>query len=490
MAQQPQQRATAKAATPLLQHVLESLERRVLMDASAAGGDLPFVAYYPEGYAHDGINEFVPITNNSDEEVRFELHARYETGERDQLVASGVIAPHSRGGVTLNAADRPEERLVRKDVPYALELRASAPVGATMSHYDFGTAIGESFTTTTDIEWTFAEGYKDPENTRDFLVFYNPGERDAHVAVVIYSADGRAFPLVSTVGAGRRGGWNINEEASIPFGGFTVQVVSSEPIVAAMSRYDLRGGRGAGFIGTPGGGATAGVLPSVTFDADNRGETDPELDAQSYIGLLNTDQVHTANVTLRFLPLNGEPEVPDMTVAVPPQVRGGVSIRDLNLPPGQYGIAYRSDIPITATSSVYQGRDGTGMESIIDASTRWEFGEGFMSPARAGKTVTENLNLYNPGGEAVDVTVDFSFSDGTVHTLTRRLEARAAATVAIHEIPEVAALGYDSFYGIRVSADEPIAASFEHWDDDLGGGFATPGTPTGEIRPISEIASA
>src|SRR5690606_18800798 len=142
----------------------------------------------------------------------------------------------------------------------------------------------------TDIEWTFAEGYKDPENTRDFLVFYNPGERDAHVAVVIYSADGRAFPLVSTVGAGRRGGWNINEEAAIPFGGFTVPAVSAEPIAAAMSRYALRGGRGAGFIGPPGGGATAGVLPSVTFDADNRGETDPELDAQSYIGLLNTDQ--------------------------------------------------------------------------------------------------------------------------------------------------------------------------------------------------------
>src|SRR5690606_10419819 len=160
-----------------------------------------------------------------------------------------------------------------------------------------------------------------------------------------------------------------------------------------------------------------------------------------------------------------------------PQSRGGVSVRDLNLPEGEYGIAYRSDIPVTATASVYQGRDGTGMQAVTDASTRWEFGEGFMSPGRAGLTVTEDLTLFNPGGEAVDATVDFAFSDGQTLTVTRTLEPGGAGVVDIHEIPEIISMGYDSYYGVRVTSPEPIVASFEHWDDDLGGGFSTPGTP-------------
>ena len=465
-------------------HILESLERRALLDAS-----LPFTAYYPEGFVHDGISEFVPITNSGDTEVQYELHARYETGERDQLVAAGTIAPHSRGGVTLNTAGDPASRLVRPDAPYALELRASGPVGATMSHYDFGTAIGESFTQETALEWSFADGYKNPEGSRDFLVFYNPTDEDAVVATIIYSGDGTTIPLVSTIGAGRRGGWNLNNEAAIPHGSFSVQVVSSVPIVAAQSHYEINSGRGFGLIGTPNGGSTAGVIPSITYDANNRGASDAD-PANAFVSFLNHHKDFNANVAVSFIPMNGGEAPPDAFLSIAPGARGGVSVRDQNLPPGEYGVIYRSDLPVTATASVYQGPDGTGMQAITTASERWEFGEGFMSPARAGSTVTEDLFLFNPGSEAVEATVDFSFSDGKTLSVTRLLEPTTVHDVNIHDIPEIAQLGHDAFYGIRVTAPEPIAASFEHWDDDLGGGFSTPGTPTAATTPMTTIPIA
>lgn len=210
--------------------VLEALESRRLLS-----GDLPFTYYYPEGYTHDQISEFVPITNTGDTEVTYELHARYETGERDQLLSSGTIAPGTRGGVTINRAGSPAERLARPDTPYALVLKTSGPVGATMSHYDFGTAVGEAFTSETSTEWTFAEGYKDPERTRDFLVYYNPTDEEVIVAVVAYLADGSAVPLFATLGPQRRGGWNINDEAQIPPGAYSLQVIASQPIVAALT---------------------------------------------------------------------------------------------------------------------------------------------------------------------------------------------------------------------------------------------------------------
>src|SRR5688572_18191468 len=92
----------------------DALEARCLL----ASGPLSVEAYYPEGYSNNSINEYVPMTNHGDTEVEYELHARYEWGERDQLIAAGRIGPHSRGGVTISEAGKSAQRLVRDDVPY------------------------------------------------------------------------------------------------------------------------------------------------------------------------------------------------------------------------------------------------------------------------------------------------------------------------------------------------------------------------------------
>ncbi len=165
----------------------DALEPRALLDST-----LPFVLYSPEGYASDLINEFVPITNPSSEVAEYELWARYETGERDQLIASGTIAALSRGGVTVSDSQNPGATVVRKDTPFALELRSSVRVTATLSHYDFDSAIGESFTSTTSLQWTFGDVQKNATDIRDFILVFNTSDLDSTVTITIYGQNGIA----------------------------------------------------------------------------------------------------------------------------------------------------------------------------------------------------------------------------------------------------------------------------------------------------------
>ena len=531
---------------------LEALEPRKLL--AAEGGDLPFTYFYPEGYAHDGINEFVPITNPGSEEVRFELHARYETGERDQVLAEGVIPAGTRGGVTVNRGA--QERLVRADTPYALVLRTSGPVGATMSHYDFGTAVGEAFTTVASQEWTFGEGYKDSNWTRDFVVFYNTSDDDADITLTAYTADGQQITMTQRIGGQRRGGWSLDDDSRIPAGVFGMRLVASRPIVAALSHYEIVTGRGFGAIGTADGGALAGVITAIDFDDNNRsggddgggggdddggddnsgpggggdddggddnsgpggggsggggddggggsgdddgtpdqgpgdfgGGTNNPFPPNAFITILNTND-EAATVTLTFIPEDDDVIFtnPSRTLTVPARSRGGISVRDLGFPiDDEFGVVYRSDIKVTATAAVYEGRDGLGMQAVDVAATEWQFGEGFMNRLRAGRSVTEDVYLFNPTGQSFNVTIEFFFSDGTSFTVVEDLDPLELDDEDLHVLPELLAAGETLFYGIRVSSPVPIVATFEHWDDDLGGGFATPGTPGGTVLPLSDV---
>ncbi len=479
-------------------HPLEGLEARCLM----SGADvLPFTLYYPEGYAHAAINEFVPITNTNASEVRYEVLARYEVGDRDHVLASGVIPVNTRGGITINSSGNPAGMLVRPDTPYALIVRSSAPVAATLSHYDFGTAIGESFTDHLDDVWTFGEGYKDHNWTRDFVVFYNPTDDNVTVTLTAYTGNGSTIQLTKDVGAQRRGGWNLDAEAGVPAGVFGVRVHASAPIVAALSHYEIVTQRGFGTLGTAGGGATAGVVTAIEFDdtIDDHGggggggggsdDGTPTYPANSYLTVLNTT-AQTATVTFTFLAReDGVPLSNNVrTITVLPQSRGGVSIRDLGFPlDDRFGVVYRADVPVTVTAAVYEGRDATGEEAATIAATSWTFGEGFMSRLRAGTDVTEDIYLFNPSGQTVTVTVDFLFSNGQAVQVTKPLDRLEIEDVKAHATQALLDMGPDVFYGVRVTASSPIVASMEHWDHSLGGGFATLGIAGGTIVNLGDI---
>ncbi|MDX2132407.1 MAG: DUF5719 family protein [Planctomycetota bacterium] len=468
----------------------EALERRVVLD-----GHLTNVLYYPEGFTSANVNEYVPITNPNDVAVEFELHARYEWGERDALIARGTIAPRSRDGVTISEITRPDDRLVRTDVPYALVLRSTMPLAATLSHYDFGTAVGESFVATTGPLWSFADGRKDSAGSRDFILVFNPNATVANVTLTVMDSAGGITTRSIVVEAERRAGWSLDDIPGIAPGAFAATVVSDVPIVAAQSHYELESQRGYGLIGTVGGGSLAGVLPTIDFD-DSFYEINGDepsgvrFEGNAFVSIVNPNGA-PATVTLTFLldeSGSGDPPPIRRVAIVPAQSRSQISIRDLGVAQDvEIAVVYRSNVPVTVSGSVYQGRDGTGFNAATQAATTWDFGEGFMSRSRAGREVEEDIYVFNPTSQDVSVTVTFFMLDGTTRTISDDISSLEVEDIKIHELAEFITGPENQFFGFRVTSPSPIVASVEHWDGSIGGGFSTFGMPRGTVVDLASV---
>lgn len=443
----------------------------------------PFEAVYPEGFAADNINEFVPITNTQDVAVTFELVARYETGSRDQTIATGVIPAHTRGGVTICETRFPESTIVRKNEPYTLVLRSTLPLAATFSHYDFGTSIGEAFTYDRNTTWTFGDGLKDTTQSRDFILVYNPADTPVSVTIELYNDQGLTYTDTRVIGGQRRGGWSINDIAEQPLGRFGSRITATGQIVAAQSHYQPAQGRGYGALGNPGNGTLAGIVPSINFDENfytkNGDGGQPHFSADSFISVLNPGNA-TATILLYYVVATdgpgGQAPIPRVLIA-PPRSRSTMSIRDAGVPVNsQFGLVFRSNVAVTVTGSVYEGQDGTGVTAGTIADTEWVFGEGYMSRSRAGAQIIENLFLFNPGASDQDVTITFMFTDGTQASVVQHLDARELEYVHVHELAAIVNRAEDQWYGIKVTGTAAIVAGMEHWDGGIGGGFQTLGT--------------
>src|SRR5690606_16556224 len=126
--------------------------------------------YFAEGFSGPGVDEFIPIVNPNGFAVQYQVFAHYETGSLQATpIFTGTIAANSRGGITVYSKSNPGASLVRQNTPYALEIRSTAQLGATLSRYDFDVSVGESFSNETSTTWTFAQVHKNPSLYRDFL---------------------------------------------------------------------------------------------------------------------------------------------------------------------------------------------------------------------------------------------------------------------------------------------------------------------------------
>lgn len=454
-----------------------------------------YEAVFPEGYAADHINEFVPITNTNGVPVTYELHARYETGDRDQLISSGTIAANTRGGVTIAETRNPAATIVRKNEPYALVLRSTLPLAATFSHYDFGTTIGESFTYQRSTQWTFADGVKDNVLGRDYILVYNPTGSVAPVTLELYTVEGLVYTDTRNVGAERRGGWSISDISELGLGAYSARVTSTAQIVAAQSRYQPGRARGYGALGSPEGGALAGVVPRINYedtfyDENGDDQSGTRYTADAFVSVLNTNNA-PATITLHFfvdkIGVNDPAPIPRVVIA-PARGRTTLSIRDLGLPEGrQFGVVYRSNIAVTMSGSVYQGQDGTGVVAATYAATQWLFGEGYMDADRAGGQIIEDIYLFNPGASDLEVTITFTFTDGGTVTVLRTLDARELDDVSVDQLAEVTGRAREQWYGIKITAPTYFVAGMEHWDGGNGGGFQTLGSMFGSITNFAGV---
>lgn len=464
-----------------------------------------FRVFYPEGFTGSTVREFVSLANPNDEPVTFTVKLRYETGQRDQTIASNTLAAGSRGGVTISNGLEGSPANARAGEPYAVIVESvGGPLAATMARYDFDSAIGDAFTDTLSPLWSFARVERNPGSVFDFVVFYNPHDFEVDVTISAATASGSVVSNTFTAGAQRRGGWNVNDLLVFPTGVYGVTVTAQptdsannaafEGIVAALSHFDEANQNGYGLLGDPTGGGTAGAITSLTQSAET----------QSEIVLYNPNATPTS-ITLRGTYVRAS--LPDLVRVINLGARQTIRLTgaQLGLITGQpVGLTYTAGLPVSVLGAETQRGEANATGGATQAGTAWFFGDAFINTVLAGESYFETINFHNPAGIGTSATVELLFSDGTSDSLVIDIEADGFAEINLHET-----LGLDfeanadrpetfdaneilgrfglNFFSISVTAPTPIVATLTHYDLFLRGGWGNSGAPFGLTNSLSLI---
>lgn len=467
--------------------------------------------YYPEGFAGGTINEALPLGNPGSTTVNYQVIVRSETRDalpspsadfwyRDKVINTGTIGANRRAGVIISGFQHPANNLVPKQgKPYAIEVWATGPISATLSHYDFGSSTIEAFTQTTATTWTLPN-IKKASDQGDVIVWDNTSDQSAAVTVTFYP-DGGGSPIVVnfTTEAFRRGGMAIASTAQLTDGNYSAVVTADRALVVASTHYKTSGAKGgATELGVTGTGANKGILTMANNGA--MGSTTADT-----ISMLNTNTGVGAIVTVIARFSDGSPDftITSAPTIIQPGSRSSFTLPDVPALQGKYfSILYSSSQPIIASTLHVEHEDLAANPFSYSAALHHDFAEGFMDGSRAGTDLFENLAIYNPNGsffgasqpQPANVTVRFMFSDGFV--LARDFVVLADANLFIDLTTYAPLLAQNAnnryFYSIDVVSDVPVVAMMRHYDTSLGGlqpsgGDSTNGTQRGQVTALNNL---
>lgn len=446
-----------------------------------------YVLYYPEGFTNNRIREVVSFSNGGTTDVSYTVKLYYNDGV-ETIVKTGTVGAGSRGGAIISNGALGPATGVRAGVPYSIVIESSGPLGATLAHYDFDQSTGDSFTDAPSSTWTFARVERNPGNVADALTLFNPNSFDVVVTLTAHTASGTVV-LTNTIGANRRGGWNIAATNALPVGVFGVTLTSAPAdsanqaafigIVAGLTHYDIERDGGYGIIGQPDLGARAGAVPSLS-----RGAT-----VESEISLYNPGALPTT-VTIVGKYVNAN--LPDLVrvIQLPAFGTALLTSEELGLVADQpIGLSYTSTFGIVVLAAEFQRGEADAAPAITEVGTRFFFGDAFINKNSAGINYFETLALYNPAAVETDVTIRLLFTDGTSAQFTVEVDARGFAQVNLHERPEILnRTTVQNYFSIDVSSATQIGVQLTHYDLFLDGGYAQRGAPLGLLTPLSRIS--
>ncbi len=446
-----------------------------------------FTLYYPEGFASSDIREFISLANPNDYDVTYTLRVQYEGDLGGATIVSNVtLTAGSRGGITLSDGAGFIIDGLTPDVPYAIILESDGPLAGTLARYDFDSAVGDALTDLTSDTWTFARVERQPGSVFDFLVYYNPNPFDVDVTLTVALPDGGFFTETRTVGAERRGGWNIDQTADLPVGifGATISAQATDAandaafqgVVASLTHYNQAEAAGFAILGDASAGSTTGAITriqnggGVTAEITiyNPGDTDA-------VVTLNGDYIRV-NLPDYFRQVN----VPaGQTV-----VLRGAGIGFANNQP--VGLTYTSNVPVTVAAAEFQLGEANANAGVSVANERWFFGDAFINSLLAGENYFETLAFHNPTDTDTTVTIELLFLNSDVETITIDLAAGGFAELLLHQAPEILNRADPlSYFSIVVSAPLPIVATLTHYDLFLSGGWSIAGSNIGIPTPFT-----
>lgn len=481
-------------------------DAEIIKPANVAGF-YTFRYYFPEGFASNRINEFIPLQNATGTDVHYQIIVRAEreadqppTGDfwfRDKVITTSTVTANHRSGVTVSRGVAGVS-LVDRNTPFAYEIWATGPLSANLSHYDNGSATGESFTTTTSMEWTIPDLRKGGSN-RDFVLWQNTHEQPVNIEITFYFSTGQTTFNTTTEGL-RRGGFNVHTFGTIPDGEFSIKITADQPIVASMTHYQI-GSQPRAFqaLAIPGDAKTRGVL---AIGSRASGGSNP---ATEELVFLNPGSA-VSIITLIFSFDDGSP---DITITPPALFvqPGRKAVYNLDNVAGldgkRFTVRYSSGSNAVYASTRHTERnDDLGVAFSYNAAIRTGFAEGFMVRSRAGNNLFETISVYNPfesffGVTAADADVTFRFiyNDGTVVTHNETIAGGDRLDLDLHLFEPILAQSDMGrrFFSIEVVSSIPVVATMRHFDllsnnRQAPGGFSVAGVQR-SVFALDDLAS-
>lgn len=439
-------------------------------DMAVATGGFDEVAYYPEGFASNDIDQAVYVSNPTDSAQLFTLTLRYERDDLgrdgDAIVVDRVIEPGATMMIDVArdgafAVEQASGRQILPNEPYAIVLGSTAPLGVALEHADvFGgqrITTSESFTRQTADTWHFPR-VEALTGISDFLVFYNANDHDALVEVTFVSTAGQVS-LTQVVRAEARGGWSIGDIAALSGNAFGV-ILTSEAvdaadqsghvgIVAAATHFDATSGVGWTALGTP------GSLPAINFApvAEIPGSTTELLVFNPGVSVARLNVIATTTMGDETLAERFVPAGTSAALAVP------------------NALGYRYEF--TSGVGVVQFVQSTTEEAFSSAppgaaSTDLAFSLGAFDPSDAGSFL--RLGVYNASSSNTNVTVRFLFLSGDELVQSVSVDAGDFRTVVIDTITAVRDRAGDLPLSIVLESPEPITGLLLSIDGQVGWG--------------------
>jgi hypothetical protein len=451
----------------------------------------------PEGYINEHIDDFVAVLNTNTRTVTGNLRVYYTDGESQTYPVS--FPPEQRSGVVMRFTG------VKWNQPYGMALETDLPVTAALLHYDYEkkAALGEHFSPTLSREWSVAEGYMS-NWTRDYLTLLNPNNTTVEARVNLFYRY-RPYPPLPQyfdirIKPNSRFRLDFHEFLSDYIWrreyGFTLQ--AEQPVSVALSHYDENWQDGSLIMGTPSilGSHNAYVAHGVSNNS---------------FEVLNILNPHSFSVDLDVI-LHYPDGISQVFsyLGIGSESRQGLDISQLDATDSHIGYA----IEYRAYASHYNYGDdkaptgGTPVavitnyvnlsENAVQGSrfteqprTYWEFAEGCKA---AG--VTEYLSIYNPSKQDATVDVTVYYDDGgeirgmrdgetavvayedAKTTFSINIPAGDWQRLAMHEQANIRSReGSGMWYGIAVSASQPVIPKLQHSDSLWGGSMALDGVP-------------
>jgi hypothetical protein len=235
--------------------------------------------------------------------------------------------------------------------------------------------------------------------------------------------------------------------------------------------------RASSSLGVVGGGDTAGAILSLEFEKRLAPGGPSASISDTTITIFNTSS-EAAEVRLTFLSRDdsrapGTLPAP-LTVNVDARDRETISLRSLNFDEREeVSVLYESSQPVAVVAHIERAGGIFGISAQTRASTEWRFYDGLIDRIDGGQLRTEDVLIFNPTGQSVDVTVRFHFADGRVITERKSLDPMEVddpdARLPIGVLP-----GMATRFFITIEADAPIVATLEHWSLAGPDGFGAP----------------